>query len=112
MAQDYAEKKDFRAAYELSERYTRPPAMPEVTSAASHRETWSGTISSMPNDLQYGIDLFFAQRKLGRDKEALKTLLSLAKTPGRPAYILYLEAQIYGEQKEWEKAWQARVQFR
>ena len=111
VARDYAAKKDFRAAYELSDRYTKPPAMPEITSSAPITDLERNYFVHS-DDLQYGIDLFFAQRKLQRNKDALHTLLSLARTPGRPDYVLYLEAQMYAELKQWENAWNARVEFR
>ena len=110
VALDYVRKKQFEDAYELAMRYTPAPPMPNVTSGAPINEL-ERNFFFHSDDFQFGIDLFFAQRRLGRTGDALKTLEDIAKIPGRPSYILYLEAELYAEQRQWEEAWNARVEY-
>jgi hypothetical protein len=110
VAQDYVQQKLYRDAYELAMRYTPRPPMPHITSDAPINEL-ERNFFFHSDEFQYGIDLFLAQQKLGRTADALATLQALDKIPGRPSYILYLEAEIYAEQKQWEQAWDARVKY-
>jgi len=110
VAEDYIGRGEYREAYELSERYTPVPPMPNVTYSAPLNEL-ERNFFYHSDDVQYGIDLYFAQRKLGKTKDALDTLQQLAKAPGRPDYVLYLEAELYAEEGRWEEAWKARLEY-
>jgi O-antigen ligase len=110
LAEDYAEKRDFREAYLLTMKFTTRPAMPAAVPSAPISDL-ERMFFYHSDDVHYGMDLYLEQRKLGRTKEALGTLLQLAKSPGRPAYISYLEAELYAEQGDWENAWAARLDY-
>jgi O-antigen ligase/tetratricopeptide (TPR) repeat protein len=111
VAEDYVSRSQFREAYELAMRYTPAPSMPLIGSSAPMNEL-ERNFFYHSDDFEYGMDLYFAQRKLGHTKDELDTLLQLAKLPSRPPYILYLVSQLYAEQGMWEEAWQARVDYR
>lgn len=110
VAQDYVEKKDFRDAYELAMRFTVSPALPVIDTSRPIAEL-ERNFFFHADDIQAGIALFLAQRKLGRTNDAVHTLLALKKIPKRPAYLSFLEAQMYAERGEWDKAWNARLEF-
>ena len=110
LARDYAEKKKFQEAYEVAMRYTPAPPMLK-SSPAEEVEEMEHNFTLHPDDVDLGMSLHFALRKLGRNDEALTLLLELAKIPGHPPYVLFLESQIYAERQEWEKAWLARLEY-
>jgi dihydroorotase-like cyclic amidohydrolase len=62
-------------------------------------------------DFQAGIQLFSAQRAAGMTAEALATLQTLQEAKGRPPYLAFMEAELWAEQEEWEKAWIALRRF-
>ena len=110
VARDYVNKKQFRPAYELARRFTEPPSLPHLNDTRPINEV-ERNFFFHTEDLQAGIALYFAQRKLGRDGEALKTLVQLKKLPEHPTYLSFLEGELRAERGEWEKAWAARLEY-
>lgn len=110
LALDYVRMKEFRRAYELAHRYTPPPSLPAVNEGRPFAEL-ERNFFFHDDDLQFGIALFLAQRRIGRVDDALKTLQRLKKIRNRPAYLLYLESELYAGKGLWEQAWQSRLEY-
>ena len=47
----------------------------------------------------------------GKIDEALATLESLAPFDGGPKYLWYLEAELWAQKKNWQKAWHALQRY-
>ena len=110
LARIYADYQDYRPAFETVQRFATPPNIPEKKS--------SGSLASLqrrfeltPTDVDAGLGLYFAQVKEGEIDPALATLQQLALLPGSPAYVSYLQAQLWARKGEWDKAWKALQQF-
>jgi len=111
MAKYYAQKKDFRSAYELTQRYGEPVALPRVDTNSSMQEL-EKRFSAMPNNYGVGYALYRAQRQSGRVDDALSTARHFSERPNSPAYFHFLEAQCWAEKQNWERAWNAWQAFR
>jgi hypothetical protein len=106
MAKYKASKGDFRAAYELTQRYGEPIAVPRVASNLSLQDLENG-FHAAPDSYGIGYELYRAQRQNGRVDEALLTARHFSERPISPAYFHFLEAQSWAEKQNWERAWNA-----
>ncbi len=109
MAKYKANKNDFRAAYELTQRYGEPVALPRVAnlSLQNLEERFAGA----PNNYGIGYELYRAQMQNGRVDDALLTARHFSERPNSPAYFHFLEAQCWAEKQTWERAWNAWQAF-
>jgi O-antigen ligase/tetratricopeptide (TPR) repeat protein len=110
MAKYYARKNDFRDAYELTQRYGEPVALPRVEENASIQEL-QRRFYAVPDNYGAGYALYRAQMKSGRVDDALFTARHFSERPGTPAYFHFLEAQCWAEKQNWERAWNAWFAF-
>ena len=110
MAKYKANKNDFRAAYELTQRYGEPVALPRVANLSLQdlEERFAGA----PNNYSIGYELYRAQMQDGRLDDALLTARHCSERPNSPAYFHFLEAQCWAEKQNWERAWNAWQAFR
>ncbi len=106
IAQHYAQRQDHERAWRFVQRYATPPALPQLSSGHSMAELERG-FHFHPEDLQQGLALYAALRNLRQTDEALATLLALDAIAGRPAYVSWLEAELWAEKGDWQKAWEA-----
>ncbi|HET9857530.1 MAG TPA: O-antigen ligase family protein [Chthoniobacterales bacterium] len=105
-----ASQKDFRAAYELTQRYGEPVALPRVSPSASVQQLES-RFRGAPDNYGIGYELYRAQMQSGRVDDALNTARHFSERANSPAYFRYLEAQCWAEKQNWERAWNAWLAF-
>ena len=101
---------DLRAAYELTQRYGEPVALPRIASGASLQQLES-RFRSAPDNYAIGYELYRAQMQSGRVDDALNTVRHFSERGNSPAYFRYLEAQCWAEKQNWERAWKAWQAF-
>ena len=110
MAKYKAGKEDFRAAYELTQRYGEPVALPLVAANLS-LQNLQERFDHAPYNYGIGYELYRAQIQNGRLDDALLTARHFSERPNSPAYFHFLEAQCWAEKQHWEGAWNAWQQF-
>ncbi len=105
-----ASKNDFRASYELTQRYGDPVALPRVSTNFSLQDL-EKRFAAAPNNYGIGYELYRAQIQNGRVDDALLTARHFSERPSSPAYFHFLEAQCWAERQNWELAWHAWQAF-
>ena len=105
-----ARKNDFRAAYELTQRYGEPVALPRVETKSSLQEL-QNHFSAAPDNYEIGYALYRAQMQNGRVDDALMSARHFSERAGAPPYFHFLEAQCWAEKENWERAWKAWQAF-
>ncbi|HLW34098.1 MAG TPA: O-antigen ligase family protein [Chthoniobacterales bacterium] len=110
MAKYDASKNDFRAAYDLTQKYGGPAALPRISSNASLIELESQFRAS-PDNYAIGYELYRAQQQAGRTDDALNTLRHFSERRNSPVYFKYLESQLWAEKQDYERAWKAWESF-
>jgi O-antigen ligase len=110
MAKYKASKNDFRAGYELTQRYGEPVALPRVATNLS-LQNLEKRFAAVPNNYGIGYKLYRAQIQNGRVDDALLTARHFSERPSSPAYFHFLEAQCWAEKQNWERAWNAWQAF-
>jgi O-antigen ligase len=105
-----AGKKDFRAAFELTQRYGEPVALPRITPNASLQQLES-RFRAAPDNYAIGYELYRAQMQSSRIDDALNTARHFSERANSPPYFRYLEAQCWAEKQNWERAWTAWLAF-
>ena len=110
MAKYKASKGDFRAAYELTQRYGEPVALPRVASNLSLQDL-ENRFRAAPDNSGVGYELYRAQMQNGRVDEALLTVRHFSERPNSPPYFHFLEARCWAEKQNWERAWNAWQAF-
>ncbi len=105
-----ARKNDFRASYELTQRYGEPVALPRVSTNFSLQDL-EKRFAAAPNNYGIGYELYRAQIQNGRVDDALLTARHFSERPSSPAYFHFLEAQCWAEKQNWELAWHAWQAF-
>src|SRR5262249_10031667 len=110
LAKYHASKNDFKAAYELTERYGEPVALPRINLSASLQYLES-QFRAAPDNYAIGYALCRAQKRSGRLDDALVTVRHFSERANMPAYWKYLEAQLWAEKQNYERAWKAWESF-
>lgn len=110
MAKYNARKNDFRTAYELTQVYGEPVALPRVEAKSSLREL-EDRFHAAPDNYGIGYALYRAQMQNGRVDDALMTARHFSERAGTPPYFRFLEAQCWAEKGNWERAWNAWQAF-
>jgi O-antigen ligase len=105
-----AGKNDFRAAYELTQRYGEPAALPVVAANLSLQDLQK-RFHDAPYNSGIGYELYRAQMQNGRVDDALLIARHFSEWPNAPAYFHFLEAQCWAEKQHWEHAWNAWQEF-
>ena len=105
-----ARKNDFRAGYELTQRYGEPVALPRVATNFSLQDL-EKRFAAAPNNYGIGYELYRAQIQNGRVDDALLTARHFSMRSSSPAYFHFLEAQCWAEKQNWERAWNAWLAF-
>jgi len=106
MAKHNASRNDFRAAYELTQQYGEPVALPRVATNFSLQDL-ENRFAAAPNNYGIGYELYRAQMQRGRVDDALLTARHFSERPNSPAYFHFLEAQCWARKQNWERAWNA-----
>ncbi|HET6887892.1 MAG TPA: O-antigen ligase family protein [Candidatus Udaeobacter sp.] len=110
MANHNARRNDFRAAYELTQQYGEPVALPRVATNFSLQDL-ENRLAVAPNNYGLGYELYRAQMQSGRVDDALLTARHFSERSNSPAYFHFLEAQCWAEKQNWESAWNAWQAF-
>ena len=110
LAKHHASQGDFRAAYELTQRYGDPVALPRAA-ADSSLEELEKRFHAAPDNYGAGYALYRAQMQKGRIDDALLTARHFSERPNSPTYFHFLEAQCWAEKQNWERAWNAWQAF-
>ncbi|MFL6500815.1 MAG: O-antigen ligase family protein [Candidatus Udaeobacter sp.] len=105
-----ASKNDFRAAYELTQRYGEPVALPRVTTNYSVQDS-EKRFQASPDYYPIGYELYRSQMQNGRIDDALLTARHFSERPNSPSYFHFLEAQCWAVKQNWERAWNAWQAF-
>jgi O-antigen ligase/tetratricopeptide (TPR) repeat protein len=105
-----ASQNDFRSAYELTQRYGEPVALPRITAGASLQQLES-RFRAAPDNYGIGYELYRAQMQSGRVDDALNTARHFSERTNSPAYFRYLEAECWAEKQNWERAWNTWLAF-
>jgi len=105
-----AGKKDFHAAYELTQRYGDPVALP-IAAANVSLQDLQKRIHDGPYNSGIGYELYHAQIQNGQVDDALLTARHFGERPNSPAYFHFLEAQCWAKKQDWERAWNAWQEF-
>jgi O-antigen ligase len=105
-----AGKKDFRAAYELTQRYGEPAALPLATANRSIQHLQK-LFHDTPNNSGIGYQFYRAQMQNGRVDDALLIARHFSEWPNAPPYFHFLEAQCWAQKQHWEHAWNAWQEF-
>jgi hypothetical protein len=111
-----ASQNDFRAAYELTQHYGEPVALPRITPSAngqsgSDLQQLESRFRAAPDNYAIGYELYRVQMQSGRVDDALMTARHFSERANSPAYFRYLEAQCWAEKQNWERAWRAWLAF-
>jgi len=110
LARYRASKDAFKAAYELTERYGDPVALPRLSSTSDLLQLES-QYRSAPDNYAIGYALYRAQKQASRIDDALNTVRHFSERAGSPAYWKYLEAQLWAEKQNYERAWNTWLKF-
>jgi hypothetical protein len=109
-----ASKKDFRAAYDLTQKYGEPALMPRISSTAkgdSDLLRLESQFRASSDNYAIGYALYRAQKQAGRTDDALQTVRHFSERKASPAYWRYLESQLWTEKQNYERAWAAWLKF-
>src|SRR5262252_1419604 len=98
LAKHNASTNDFRAAYELTQQYGEPVALPRVASNMSLQDL-ENRFAAAPNRSGIGYELYRAQMQNGRVDEALLTARHFTERQNSPPYFHFLEAQCWAEKQ-------------
>lgn len=110
LAKSRASSNDFKGAYELTQRYGDPVALPRIVSSADRLQLESQFRAS-PDSSAIGYALYRAQKQEGRIDDALETVRHFSERANSPAYWKYLEAQLWAEKQNYDRAWTAWLKF-
>ena len=105
-----ASKNDFRAGYELTQRYGEPVALPRVATNFSLQDS-EKRFQAAPDNYAIGYELYRAQMQNRQIDDALLTARHFSERGNSPAYFHFLEAQCWAEKQNWERAWNAWQSF-
>jgi len=105
-----AGRKEFRTAYELTQRYGEPVALPPVAANQSLQDL-QARFHDAPDNYRIGYELYRAQMQNGRLDDALLTARHFSEQSNSPPYFHFLEAQCRAEKQDWERAWNAWEAF-
>jgi hypothetical protein len=105
-----ASQNDFRAGYELTQRYGEPVALPRVATNFALQDS-EKRFQAARDNFAIGYELYRAQMQNDRVDDALLTARHFSERSNSPAYFHFLEAQCWAEKQNWERAWNAWQAF-
>ena len=110
MAKYYADKKDFRKGYQLTQRFGEPAALPRISEEMSLEELNQRYLTA-PDNVALGYALYRKQMERGEIDDALNTARHFTEQANSPSYFSYLEAESWAAKGNWERAWNAWQSF-
>jgi tetratricopeptide (TPR) repeat protein len=111
LADYYASRGDFYMASQTALRFLPPPTIPGVP-AEKPLPLLEAHFEQHNDDLVEGLMLAQAELRAEHPDRALALLNRLEQMPRTPSAVFYLKGQVYVQQKDWEKAWNAFARAR
>jgi hypothetical protein len=111
VAKQDAARRDFQAAYQLTEKFGDAVAMPRLNENASLEQLRNRYFTN-PDNYATGYALYREQIQRGRVDDALLTARHFSERPNAPAYFHFLEARSWAGKQNWERAWNAWLAYR
>jgi Flp pilus assembly protein TadD len=111
VAKQNAAKRDFQAAYQLTEKFGDAVAMPRLNENASLEQLQNRYFAN-PDNYATGYALYREQMQRGRVDDALLTARHFSERSNAPAYFHFLEARAWAGKQNWERAWNAWLAYR
>ena len=111
MAKYYAGNNDFHRAYELTQRFGEPAALPRIAQSSASLDELNRSFYSSPDNLAVGYALYRKQMEAGKIDDALQTIRHFSERPNSPVYLRFLEAESWAAKQNWERAWSAWQAF-
>jgi hypothetical protein len=111
VAKQDAARRDFQAAYQLTEKFGDAVAMPRLNENASLEQLQNRYFTN-PDNYATGYALYREQIQRGRVDDALLTARHFSERPNAPAYFHFLEARSWAGKQNWERAWNAWLAYR
>jgi O-antigen ligase len=111
LAKYNAGKNDFHAAYQLTQRFGEPVALPRISGGGSLEELQNRYYAN-PDNYAAGYALYREQMQRGRLDDALLTVRHFSERRNAPAYFHFLEAQGWAAKQNWERSWNAWMAYR
>lgn len=109
LAEEYALRSDFEKAWDLQKTYVFSAA-PAAAHTDQNIELLERNHLFNPTDTRHGVELYFAQRRLGRLPEARRTLDRLLALPNKPDFLHQELASLYAEQRDFRLAYETMKQ--
>lgn len=106
-----AGEQDFRAAFELAQRFGAWPTLPPVASGESLPRLQQ-SFAANPTNYALGFALYHEQMQQEQINDALITVRRITADPKCPNYFHFLEAQSWAAHGNWERAWVAWSRYR
>ena len=110
IARYYASKKEFRTAVELTRQFAVPPVFP-APNESSALEALQQKFYADPNNFSIGYALYREQMRQGKVDDAIATVRHFTALSSPPAYFYFLEVESWAARKNWERAWNAWLEF-
>lgn len=111
IAKYLASKGDFRAAYNLTQRFGEAVALPRQSNDMPLEQLQQRYVTN-PDNYGIGYALYKEQLRRGRLDDALVTVRHFTDRSNAPAYFHFLEAQSWAAKQDWERAWNAWLAYR
>jgi O-antigen ligase/tetratricopeptide (TPR) repeat protein len=105
LAEEYALRSDFEKAWNLQKTHVFSVA-PAAAHTDQNIEQLERNHLFNPTDARQGVELYFAQRRLGRLTEARRTLDRLLTLPNPPDFLQQELASLYAEQRDFRLAYE------
>jgi hypothetical protein len=105
LAEEYARRGDFKAAYEMAEKH-QPRVRTSVGKSSRSLETLRRAFVLNPSDPVPGVELYFSLRTAGALDEAVYTLKRVAELPSAPLFVKRELAAIAAEKGDFRGAWE------
>ncbi len=105
LAREYAQQAEFEKAWHLLKKHAYATTGHESSSDLPLNQLEREFLQH-PADLKRGIDLFFAQKRRGMLKEAMRTLEKILALPSAPAWLAQEQADLLASQNDFRRAYE------
>ena len=105
LARSYADYQDYRQAFETAAAFLDTPAWGFHSSQSSAELALQ--FQANPEDADTGVALISALASEGKTDAALSTLVVVRSSRSAPKNLAMIEAHLWANKKEWQRAWQA-----
>ena len=106
MAECYAERGDYKQAFELARVYGPPPVLP-IKPQPEPVELLERALYKNPRDFARRYALYEFQMRASAPGQALSTLQKATAQDQCPTYFFYLQARLFAAEQKWQAAWES-----